>query len=125
MVILSASSSRTPHEVAHDQVDAQGTPAVSFDASVAIINGSPFPRCDSLAILAGNTWEAPVLVQLPAVDTAVGCVDEAVRQLRGIKGHPCSGGCTDERHDDRRPRERCPSMAVRGWLREEWAELHE
>lgn len=95
-----------PYEVAHDQMDAQGTPAVPFDASVDIINSSPFPRCDSLAILAGNTREAPMLVQLPAVGTLVRGVDETVRQLCGIKRPLCGRGRTDQCHDNRWPGER-------------------
>src|SRR6266446_2071707 len=98
-----------PQQVAHEQVYAQGTPAVPLDPGVDIVDGSPFARCDGPAIFSGDTRDSSILVQFPAVCTTVRSIDKAIRQLGSIQRHLSCCGCSYQRHDDGRPGERSPA----------------
>jgi len=99
-------------QVAYEQVNAKCSPSITLNASIDIIDISPFAYCHWLAILAGDARQTSMFVQFAAIGTAKRGVDKAIGQFRRFTRHPgCLGG-SHQRHHDGRPGERCPTRTM-------------
>src|SRR6266581_657831 len=65
-------------------MDTQGAPTIALDPAIHVVYFAPFAHCDRLAILAGHARQTALLIQLTTIRTAVGGIDKAIRQSRGI-----------------------------------------
>src|SRR6266516_3999666 len=109
--------------MAYEQVDTQGSPTIPLNPAIDVVNFAPFAHGDRSMILTRDTWQATVFIQFTTICTAVGSIDIATGQLSGIKRHVCSGGGTNQRHDNRRPGEWCPARTMHRRLGEKWTKL--
>src|SRR5438067_2368105 len=104
--------------MAYEQMNAERTPAVAFDARVGVVDLSPFASGNGTTIFTRNAGQATVFVQFAAIGAAKGGVDEAVGQFSSLLRHLGRGGRANQSQNHRWPAQGCPLAAVTRRLRQ-------
>src|SRR5579875_384074 len=93
-------------------MNAERSPAVALDSGIHILCFSPLSSGDGLPVLAGDAWQAAMLIRLATIGAAIRSIDKTVREFCRLRMHTgCCGG-SNQSHHYRWPAQRRPLAAV-------------
>src|SRR5579872_2843688 len=100
---------------------AQSAPTIALDASIGVLDYAFSAGFHDTAIFTGNAWKTALRIRCVAIYAAIGSVYKLIGQFSRVKGHFRGRGGTYQGHDNGRPAEGSPAIAMRWWLRKIWA----